>query len=250
MKTTLGTPRSSADGFTLVEIMTSMTIFGLVMVGALGLFLTGLRAMYRDNQRLATNATLRYFIAHVTKETLDSTEFYVFPNYQSLNGNVDLTNGVSALQTDAFGTYLAYGDCLVLATRVSADVSTSNIRQFRVYYRPTANADAQAAIRYYESQDYGATGTATTLTALLNAVNLNSTPTIAGSRQVVPNAIGRLRTPAPASGALHYPIFATESATATPTNDTVSINVEVINGTTANNLLSSSSFNYTISPRK
>jgi hypothetical protein len=36
----------------------------------------------------------------------------------------------------------------------------------------------------------------------------------------------------------------------TPTNDSVSINVEIINGTTANSMLSSSSFNYTISPRR
>jgi hypothetical protein len=243
MKTTSRHRRSRA-AFTLAEIMTSLTVFGLVMTGALSLFLTGLRAMYRDNQRLATNATLRYFIAHVTKETLDSTEFYVFPSYQLLDGTVDMINDVSPLVVDAYGTYLAHGDCLVLATRVSADAVTSNIRQFRIYYRATASADAQAPIRYYESRDYGPTGTTTTLTALLNAVNLSS------SRQVVANAIGRLRNPAPASGALHYPIFATESATASPTNDSVSVNVEVINGTTANNLLSSSSFNYTISPRK
>jgi len=36
----------------------------------------------------------------------------------------------------------------------------------------------------------------------------------------------------------------------TPTNDSVSINIEGINGSTVNNLLSSTSFNYTISPRK
>jgi hypothetical protein len=47
-----------------------------------------------------------------------------------------------------------------------------------------------------------------------------------------------------------YPIFSSESSTATPVNDGVSINVEIINGTTAANQLSSSSFNYTISPRR
>ena len=89
---------------------------------------------------------------------------------------------------------------------------------------------------------------------MLNAVNLSANVNITGSRQVVTNARGRLKsTPPPATTPptpVCFPIFSTESATATPTNDSVSINVEIINGTTVNNLLSSSSFNYTISPRR
>ena len=47
-----------------------------------------------------------------------------------------------------------------------------------------------------------------------------------------------------------YPAFSSESPDSTATNGFISINLEFINGTTINNLLSSSSFNYTISPRR
>ena len=47
-----------------------------------------------------------------------------------------------------------------------------------------------------------------------------------------------------------YPIFSSEAPTITASNESFSINVEFINGTTVNNLLSSSSFNYTVSPRR
>ena len=47
-----------------------------------------------------------------------------------------------------------------------------------------------------------------------------------------------------------YPMFSTESATQTSTNGFISINIEFINGMTQNDLLSTSSFNYTISPRR
>jgi len=235
-------------GFTLVEALISTSIVGMAMGGAMSIFLMGLKTMYRDSERLATNASLRYFIAQMSKETLDATEFYVFPNYTKLDGSVNLATDVATLQADSYGTQLAYGDCVVLVSRVDTDDATSNVRQFRIYYRVTTNTTNRAAIRYYASQDYGAGGTSTSITNLLNTVNLASTPALSGSRQIVASARGRLQTGS--NPVYYYPIFATETDTDTPTNYSVSVNVEVINGTTTNNLLSSSSFNYTISPRK
>ncbi len=239
--------RSPQAGFSLVEVMVSMSIVSLVMTGMFATFLLGLRAMYKDGERLATNASLRYFIAQVSKETLDATEFYVFPDYNSLDGNVNLVSDVSVLEADNYGTYLAYGDCLVLVTLVSIS-SAANVRQVRIYYRDSANPDAIAAVRYYETADFGDTGTTTSLKALLDAINLKANPAMTGSSVVVDQARGRLKDTADTH--LYYPIFSTESATTTPTNDSVSLNIEVINGTSVNNMMSSSSFNYTISPRK
>ncbi len=264
MKTSRHSPRGSA-GFTLVEIMITMSVMMMVTAGALGVFLTGLRAMYKDMQRLATDATLRNLTLQVAKETIDSSEFYVFPSYASLDGSVNLTSDVSALAIDGYGTEVAYGDCLVLVTRVTVD-ETSNVRQFRIYWRTTVTENNQASIRYYESTDYGTTGSTSSLTTLLNGVNLSTSYNSAG-RLIVRTSRGRpilstsahwcpLSTPpyTNANKCTHttdyYPIFSTESATTTATSESVSINVEVINGTTANNQLSSSSFNYTISPRR
>ena len=64
MKTSSSRPCGSA-GFTLVEVMISMTIVSIVMGMCMSTFLLGLRTMYKDTQRLATNASLRSFMAQV-----------------------------------------------------------------------------------------------------------------------------------------------------------------------------------------
>lgn len=255
-------------GFTLVEIMITMSITTLALALGLSTFLFGLRMMYKDNVRLQTNANLRYFMAQMSKETLDSSEFYLFPSYQELDGSVVLvpkpataatpsagTDGsISPLQTDAYGTDIAHGDCVVLVTRTSV-TSGAAVRQFRIYYRVATVADRnnEAPIRYYEGDDYGTASTQTDLEGLLNAVNLNSTPSgsftsggVVHCRQVTARAKGRR------IGTTNnfYPIFVSEAPTITASNESFSINVEFINGTNVNNLLSSSSFNYTVSPRR
>jgi len=244
-----GTP-----AFTLVEVMISMTIVVMVLGMAMSTYLFGLRTMYKDTQRLITNANLRYFVAQVSKETLDATEFYIFPLYTKLDGNVDMAADITTVTSDSYGTDIYHGDCLVLVTRVSLD-TTAAIRQFRIYFRVVTNSNQEGIIRYFESQDYGSTGamtsgTATPLATLLNGVNLNSNPAYAGTgtnRILAQRARGR---PTASDPTVYYPIFSSELPTLSVTNESVSINVEIINGSTVNNLLSSSSFNYTISPRR
>jgi prepilin-type N-terminal cleavage/methylation domain-containing protein len=261
-------PRRARAGFTLVEILTSMSIVTLALTLALSTFLTGLRMMYKDNVRLQTNADLRYFMAQMSKETLDSSEFYIFPSYQELDGGVILTSkpagaatpstgtdgAIAALETDTYGMNIAHGDCVVLVTRTSV-TNGAAVRQFRIYYRvaTVANRNNEAPIRYYESDDYGLASTQTDLEALLNAVNLNATPTssftsggVVHCRQITPRAKGRRI----GSTNNFHPIFSSEAPTITATNESFSINVEFISGTSVTNMLSSSSFNYTVSPRR
>ncbi|HEX7630775.1 MAG TPA: hypothetical protein VF388_01475, partial [Lacunisphaera sp.] len=85
------------------------------------------------------------------------------------------------------------------------------------------------------------------LTTYLNAINLSSNPSLSGSKQITATCIGRKY--ADGSGN-YYPAFSSEAPSASTTSGFISINLEFINGTTVNNLLSSSSFNYTISPRR
>jgi prepilin-type N-terminal cleavage/methylation domain-containing protein len=247
MNTALSRPRRRKGGFTLVEILISMSIGALTIGLALSTFLMGLRMMYKDSVRLQTNSNLRYLLAQLSKETLDSSEFYIFPSYTSLNGTVNLTTSVSSMTTDAYGASIAHGDCVVLVTRTAVTANAA-VRQFRIYYRlaSVANRNNEAELRYYESADFGQTSTYTDLAALLNNVNLNSTPIPNGSRQIAARAKGRRM----GTTSNFYPIFCSEAPTVTATNESFSINVEIINGTTADHLISSSSFNYTISPRR
>jgi prepilin-type N-terminal cleavage/methylation domain-containing protein len=240
--------RARQAAFTLTEIMITMTIMSLVIAGTLTVFMSGLRSMYKDIERLNTDATLRRVTLHVAKETIDSTEFYVFPNYQSLDGSVDLTDDISPLdpeEPDGDEIQLASGDCLVLVTRVTVE-QTSNVRQFRIYYRTVTSPSAQGELRYYESADFGDDGTESSLTSLLNAVKLKTTPVYPGSRVLASITRGKPK----ADGTGYYPIFSTQATVPAATNESVSLNIEVINGKSATNMLSSSTFNYTISPRR
>lgn len=264
MKTTPSSPSRSA-AFTLVEIMVSLTVVSIVMGMCLSTFLFGLRTMYKDTQRLSTNASLRSFMSQISKETLDASYFYVFPYYTALNGSVNLSTAPSSMAQienaadDDYDKWVAHGDCLVLVTRTST-FRTTDIRQIRIYYRLTTNQatrNAEATLRYYETADWGegtsgASNGHTNLTTELNAINLNGSPTLSGSRLISARTVGRL-VPFPYTGYAagdRYPVFCTESPDSTPTNGFISINLEFINGSTINNLLSSSSFNYTISPRR
>jgi prepilin-type N-terminal cleavage/methylation domain-containing protein len=255
------TPRSRR-AFTLVEVMISMAIVTTVMALALSTFVFTLRVMYKDAQRLATNASMRSFMAQISKETLDASFFYLFPYYTSLDGSVDLAADPAALgqsedyTDDDYDKWVAHGDCMVLVTRTSLYRST-DIRQIRVYYRTTTTSTSlksYSTLRYYETADWGE-GTASTsngkpvssLATYLNAINLNSNPNLTGSKLISAQCIGRKY--ADNSGN-YYPAFSSEAPAASTTSGFISINLEFVNGTTVNNLLSSSSFNYTISPRR
>lgn len=264
MNATRSQPRSPA-AFTLVEVLISLTVVTVVMGMCMSTFLFSLRTMYKDTQRLATNAALRSLMAQVSKETLDASYFYLFPYYSAVDGSLVLATDPAPMTQildaadDDYDKWVAHGDCLVLVTKTS-QYRTTDIRQIRIYYRVVTNQtqrNAEAAMRYYESADWGE-GTAATsnghsdLAAALNAINLNSNPTLSGSRLLAARTIGR-KVPSPytpfAAGD-RYPVFSSESPNSTPTNGFIAINMEIINGSTANNLLSSSSFNYTVSPRR
>jgi type II secretory pathway pseudopilin PulG len=264
MKTTPRFRRGRA-AFTLVEVLISLTVVTVVMGMCMSTFLFSLRAMYKDTQRLATNASLRGLMAQVSKETLDASYFYLFPYYTALDGSMVLATDPAPMTQildaadDDYDKWVAHGDCLVLVTKTS-QYRTTDIRQIRIYYRlvtTQAQRNGEVAMRYYETADWGegSSGTSnghTDLAAELNSINLNSTPSPSGSRLLAARTIGR-KVPSPytpfASGD-RYPVFSSESPNSTPTNGFIAINMEIINGSTANNLLSSSSFNYTVSPRR
>lgn len=265
--TTRASSPSGPAAFTLVEVLISMSVVTIVLSMCMSTFLFGLRTMYKDSQRLETNASLRSLMAQISKETLDASFFYLFPYYTAIDNSVNLTTDLASMiqiedaADDDYDKWVAHGDCLVLVTTTS-QYRTTDIRQIRIYYRVVTNQaqrNTQAPIRYYETADWGE-GTSSTsnghplsgLVSELNAINLAANPNRAGTKQLVAKTIGRA-VPAPytpfAAGD-RYPVFSSESPDATATNGFIAINMEVVNGTTVNNLLSSSSFNYTVSPRR
>ncbi len=248
------TPRRTR-GYTLLEVMVVMTLLSLVFAMSSNLFVTVLKTMYKDMERLNTNSSLRYITAQVAKETLDATEFYIFPSYAKLDGSVTMTSeavGGDLAQDLNTGDAidLFYGDCLVIVTRANDNATVSKIKSYKIYYRVVGSYAAEGPLRYIEVNDLGSpagSGVTTALATLLNGHNLASNPTPSTSKVLAARVRGRT------VGASTYGIFSSDVATLTETvsiNRSVSINMEIVNGTSATNLLSSSSFNYTISPRR
>jgi prepilin-type N-terminal cleavage/methylation domain-containing protein len=283
----------SQRGFTLIEMLVSVGVLTSCMALCLSAYVMMSRTMYKDNQRLATNASLRSFMAQISKETLDASCFYLFKDYSKLDGSVDLVNDPATLNQNEdysdsdYDKWVAHGDCLVLVTKTS-QYRTTDIRQIRVYYRrqkTQADCNNDAPLRYYETADWGE-GSAddgnvntddtnghpfSSLATYLNAINLNTGTTgvsytetqagkkynaaaadFSGSKLLNLRTRGRsVKAPyTPYAAGDRFPIFSAECASASASSGFISINVEFINGTTSNNLLSSSSFNYTISPRR
>ncbi len=258
-------------GFTLVEVLISMTVITIVMTMCLSTFLFGLRTMYKDSQRLETNATLRALMAQISKETLDASFFYLYPYYKDIDTNVSLvageTGGPSSMKQieDAadndYDKWVAHGDCLVLVTTTS-QYRTTDIRQIRIYYRMVTTQterNAPKELRYYETQDWGEGSSSTSnghplsgLAAELNAINLSSNPSPSKYKVLAKQTIGRSVAVAssPFVAGDRYPVFSSESPDSTASNGFIAINMEVVHGTERNHLLSSSSFNYTVSPRR
>lgn len=245
-------------GFTLVEIMVSMTILMLVMGMTLSQFVISMRMLYRDAARAETNANLRRFTGTLTRQTIDASEFYLFPYHKALDGNVDLTADKAPLVVGTDDIYDANGDCLVLITKTT-DQSPVMIRRIRIYYRETtdqATMNVEAPIRLYDTGESGTWGESASNThpysnikAALDTINLSTNSKLAGSTEVYARTRGRKKS----SSTDLYPIFSSSSPSQTSSSDaTVTINVEFMNGSKASgtNLLSSSSFNYTISPRR
>lgn len=252
------TKHRASQGFTLVEVMMAMTILAVVVSMTMSQFLYGMRVLYRDSARAETNANLRRFTSNITRQTLDASEFYLFPYYTALDGNIDLTADKAALTIGADDIYDANGDCLVLITKTT-DQTPVKIRRIRIYYRVTTNQttmNADAPIRLYDTGESGTWGenagnthAYSALKAALDGIVLSSAPTLSGSTEIYSRTRGRKKT---ASTDL-YPIFSSASPSPSSSSDsTVSINVEFLNGSNASGqkLLSSSSFNYTISPRR
>lgn len=260
MKTFHHYPRSAASGFTLVEVMISMAVCVSVLGMAMSTFLFGLRTMYKDTIRIQTNSAMRYFTAQMAKETVDASEFYLFKDYKKLDGSVDIAAIDSVHTTNDFaavdGTGYANGDCIVLVTRTSL-ATGGKIKQIRVYFRTVdaAHVDSQGAIRYYSGPDYdpnndGTGGSSTALGTLLNAITLSSDVTYAATgatnRELTKKAMGRKAD----ASTTYFPMFCSDSPYLTPANQSFSINVEFVQGDSVINMVSSSSFNYTVSPRR
>ncbi len=253
-------------GFTLTEVLISMSIATAVLGMSLSVFLYGARIMYHDSQRLETDRSLRQFMQQITSNTLESSKFYIFPSYKELDGSVDFDD-VSAIDAS---TNLADGNCLVLVTHDSLASNNPGVLRIQVYFKGDTYADGSGNVLYL-SRKYSSSSNATSLkieavnttatvetllnadfdlksTTVVNSVTKAIVCSLADTKNVATRVMGRPKPPSVVIPPFIYGIFT--SPTPRDSSAELSINAELINGTSALSQCSSSSLNYTINPRR
>ena len=70
-------------GFTLVEILVTMTLMALLTIGLLRFLLQALNIYYYDGGRLMVNKDVRTFTADLAKDAVASNYFRIYPDFQT-----------------------------------------------------------------------------------------------------------------------------------------------------------------------
>ena len=120
--------RSRARGFTLVEIMITSAIMGIISIVLLKGFLMGLNLYYYETGKLLVNRDIRKFTSEMTENATYANYFKIFPSYNNLSrANDTLVNpadpdqGFTTSMTDTSVKDGQSGDCLVLVYKDAAD---------------------------------------------------------------------------------------------------------------------------------
>jgi len=137
-----------AFGFTLVEMLVGTTIFGIITIGLLRVFIQALSIYYYDTGRILVNHDIRKFTSEMTENATYANYFKIFPAYTNLSRTVDtLVNandpdqGFTTAITDSSVNDGISGDCLVLVYKDATD--DRKIERLIAYFRaPTNPADA------------------------------------------------------------------------------------------------------------
>jgi prepilin-type N-terminal cleavage/methylation domain-containing protein len=148
-------PRPRPSGFTLIELMVSVGILGLVIAGVVGFTRQALKIYYYDSLRLLVNRDIRTFTSEMLTNTVYSNYFQLYSNFETRrNGTIDATlaNGQS-------------GDFLVLVYASTVDGVTT-VNRLVGYYRDP-DASGVGPVRSFDVAVSPAVtiGTTTSLTA-------------------------------------------------------------------------------------
>ncbi|MBS0632459.1 MAG: prepilin-type N-terminal cleavage/methylation domain-containing protein [Verrucomicrobia bacterium] len=153
MKSTRSTSpvRARHRGFTLVEILVATTIFGLVTLGILRVFIQALNIYYYDTGKIFVNRDIRRFTTEMTEKATYSNYFRIYPAYTDLTRSVtayadasDPDAGFTTALADTSVADGATGDCLALVFKSPTD--DTKITQIIVYYRSPANPSDPTSI--------------------------------------------------------------------------------------------------------
>jgi prepilin-type N-terminal cleavage/methylation domain-containing protein len=135
MKKPISSSPGRTRGFTLVEIMVSVTLVGFVVMGTISLLAQTLRTYYYDSARIRINRDIRTFTQDMDTDAAYSNYFLIFPNFSSRTQNSGANDYI--LADGESGDFL-----LLVSTTTDVTTGTSYITKFIGYYRDATGTAA------------------------------------------------------------------------------------------------------------
>lgn len=235
-------PLGRSRGFTLVEIMVSVTIVGLVIVGAIGLVVQTLKTYYYDSARIRINRDIRTFTQDMDTDAAYSNYFLIFPNFTSRTQNSGANDYI--LADGESGDFL-----LLVSTTTNAATGTSYITKFIGYYRDASGTAAGPVRKFTVSipnvnpATLGATPIATLLNTYMPTANQSTNPIVIQLADGL--ALGIDPTTGSTTNGLFYDFYDHSAMVRGQIIETMSGNA---NDTSANRR-AVNTYNFTVSPR-
>lgn len=149
--------KRSKRGFTLAEILVSMTLSGLVMTGVMSFYMQSLKSMYASDQRMKLAGQIKKFSNELIVQASRSNQFVLFKSatpadYNGTNPAVDSNNSDrQIIGVDAGGDPLyPAGDFVVFVFyEIPRPTGLANhrIRKLEGYYLDAATPGSTGAVR-------------------------------------------------------------------------------------------------------
>lgn len=143
-----GTQRGNVRGYTLVEMLIALGVFGFAMTGALGLFTRGTNLFHYDSGKLRVNSDIRTFTSEMSDHATFSNHFIIYPSFNDRS-----TPANDGLSGDFLVLVFRDPDAQEKVQRIvgyfrspasdSDPESEGPVRKFDLHFSPSTNSPVQ-----------------------------------------------------------------------------------------------------------
>lgn len=167
-----------ARGFTLAELLVTMTIMSILLAGVVPFFVSNFKYLYSGEQKLLINSDIRDLTNEMVETARASNYFVLYESFytqtlggstvrRDLNGNgtVNLADRLQAGQEGSFVVFVYYNDPYFDARLYDADptnnpaIMTVTIERIVGYWiAPNRDINGETALYTFDSNDSRATG--------------------------------------------------------------------------------------------
>jgi prepilin-type N-terminal cleavage/methylation domain-containing protein len=138
--------QNRSRGFTLVEVLIAMGIFGIVSVALLSVFIQSLNIYHYDVGKIQVNRDIRTFTSKMSTDATYANYFLIYPNFSTRTNTSTVTDPTTGATTsvvvDASVNDGLSGEFLVLVFKDDSD--DTKVSRLIGYYRAPTSTDTNS----------------------------------------------------------------------------------------------------------